>query len=207
MEKKKAAPPANELAVKGKPEKKKKKGRGKLILILILVLLLVGLIAGAVLSYIYDFFGLRTAIVGFFIQQDDQYAVWLNRLEQKEAELAAKETSLNDIALQQQEIALQLQEEQARLDREWESINASTQELDDRITAFDNTIIGFDTLVDTIAAMDSQSAAEMLEGIWPVEDAARILAKMDAGTAASILEEMSTENARSMAEVLLLMTQ
>jgi len=202
---KKKAPPGKAIAVK--PEEEKKSSTGKLILILVLTLLLIGLIVGVVLCYINDWFGLRTSIVDFFIGQDELYSTRLAQLDQREAELLARETSLSEVALQQQEIAAQQQAEQQRLDAMLADIQFQDQELSSRITAFDNSIIEFDQLVDTLAAMDSANAAAVLEGLWPLEDAARILSSMEPATAASILDEMTTEGARSIAEVLVLMSQ
>lgn len=185
----------------------KKKAKGRLVLSLILVFLLLALLGGAAASYIYDFFSLRSSIVGFFITQDDQYRGRMAQLDRREAALTQREAELNEQAAQHELTDKRQQRENERLEALRAELNAQDEDLRSRITAFDGSVAEFDNLVLTVAAMDPKSAAEMLETLWPLEDSAKLLNAMQPKKAAAILEKMSAAGAKKVAEKLISLSQ
>lgn len=184
-----------------------KKSSGKSVFVLIMVLLVVGLLAGAAGCYLYDYFGVRTSVVGFFVGQDDQYITRMAQLDQREAELNVREATLTDMAAQQEQTQQKQQREQEQLDAQKAELEKENNDLNDRITAFDNAETEFGNVVQTVAAMDAQSAATMLETLASVEDAARILNAMPSKQAAAILEKMTANGAKKVAETLIRLSQ
>ena len=197
--------PAPSLSLKTQPRKKKSNGR--LIAALISILLLVALLAGAVVCYLNDYFGMRSSIVAFFISQDTQYQERMASLDQREAALLAKETALNDMAAQQEKEAEKQQKTQEKLDAQQAELETANQDLASRMTAFDNNVAELDKLVDTVSNMSPKAAAAMLESMTPIEDAANLLIRMESKDAAAILEEMTAEGARQMTSTMLLLSQ
>ncbi|NCB30020.1 MAG: hypothetical protein EOM66_01255 [Clostridia bacterium] len=185
----------------------KKKTSGKIILTLILVLLVVGLLAGVTVCYLFDYLSLRTGIVSFFINQDEQYRTRLAELDQREVDLSQREAALDETAAKQEQTDKKQQREQERLETFKAELDTKEKDLNTRITAFDNGVAEYDKVVQTVAAMDAKSAAAMLETLWPVEDTAKLLNAMIPKKAAAILEKMTTAGAKTITEKMILLSQ
>lgn len=184
-----------------------KRSKGGLILTLILVFLLLILLGGITVGYLYDYFSIRSTIVGFFITQDDQYSARMAQLDQRETELTRREAELNEQAAKHELTDKRQQREQERLEALRAELGAQDEDLRSRITAFDGNVAEFDNIVLTMAAMDPKSAAALLETLWPLEDAAKLLNAMQPKKAAAILEKMSAEGAKKVAEKLISLSQ
>ena len=78
------------------PQKKEKEKGGGAVLTLVLLLLILALLGGFAYCYMNDYFGVRSAIVHFFITQDEQYETSLAQLEERMAQLEAWETTLEE---------------------------------------------------------------------------------------------------------------
>lgn len=200
-----AAPRAQAPARAGDPggEKKKKGIVGKLILLLLVVVL----IAGGVVCYLYDYFGVRTAIVGFFIEQDQQYVTRLEELDLRAAELAAKEEEQTAITAEQEATQARLDAQQAQIDAQLAQLTADQDSFNTRVTEFDQSIEEFDEVVATFVAMDTKNAAAILESWASSIEAARILAAMEPDQNAGILDEMTTQGALRLAQAMLALAE
>lgn len=170
---------------------------------LLVFLFMMFLIMACAAALYTDFMGVRQIAVNLLLEGRSPYDPQIERLEELTSSLAAQSAALETRTAE-------LEAEQKRLDKLDKTLTAKEAQLNTREEQLDASTSlataseeNITQLVAIYEKMDAAQAARVMEELYDVEDAARILSRMKQSNAAGILAAMNAERAARVTELLL----
>ncbi len=172
------------------PSKKKRGGKGVIAIILVILAVLAGM------CYYFNILGMKTKVIAFFINQDEQY-------EQAMASQQAAEDLLNQQQAEIEDQQAEIERRNVELNEREAAVSHQEGEAADEQAEAEEKQAGLEKMAKIYEGMDSAAAAGILGDFTDMQWIADLLSQMSEKKAAAILTAMDTKLA---AEITLKMT-